>query len=1001
MTKEKTFFILHFFINHILGHFMKKITLLITLFLLSSLNLFSAEEVEEIIVTGSQIKGAKITGALPVSILSNEQLEAFGIDSGDELLDTIAENGMNQFNEQEWNGGVNASRGDVGAFNLRSVGVGDTLVLLNGRRVIMSPGYQTEAVGGSFVPVSTVNSNTIPVYGVERTEILKDGASAIYGADAVAGVVNTVLQNDFEGLTVRFKGSGYETIDAQDFQLNLKFGTDFNEGKSNIGIFADLTDRDNIKAKEDPRWANSDLRHRLPDSNPWYSRFRNSSVYSVFGTWFQGTNQFVNYPITNSRCEASSAIDITDTTNGCLVDRNASSGVRTNLNEYRDVRAQLDRINMFVFLNHEMTNGNEAFFEFGYYDSETSRTLYPEATLGGSAGYSATQPMIIPVTNYYVPNSIEAENIPLAKRYHRFPNTRQNINERDTYRFLAGIRGRLDDWDWEGAVIISEANAHDVTFGRHSMTLLDEALADTSSAAMNPFSGGVNSNHERALITEGVHRKNETTLDMFDFKISNPDIFSLPSGPVGMVIGLEYREESFTDDRDNRLDGTIAYTTNGYTTRGARDNSLDVTFPYVSDVVNSSPTPDSYGERDVMSLFAEFQLPITSKINTQLAIRHEDFSDVGTTTVGKFAAGWQITDYALIRGSFSQSFRGPNLITVNESQVARNNGRTDWVGAYITGDGDTDVTEGTGEDANILFDVFKSTQRIASGSDKLVAEEGDNWNLGLVLEPLDGLIVTYDEWSIEKENTIGLFGEENHTILDLLLRLRAGTSGCNAGNPNVVRFDPDPSTASYFEARGLCNVGQIQRIEDIYVNLDTRKIEGKDIGLYYTSDTKYGDLSFRYNHSKLTKLEQTAGGSAAEIIAAQASGELTGIPSGAITGFSSQLGLDGNYDRKSNMSIIWRYNKYYVSLSQLRIGEFFDTRPGLRNGEYWKIPSMKTVNVTAGYNFDLNGLKSRVRIGIKNLEDERAPLADKTYGYYSDAHRDYGRNYYIDLRVSF
>jgi outer membrane receptor protein involved in Fe transport len=369
--------------------------------------------------------------------------------------------------------------------------------------------------------------------------------------------------------------------------------------------------------------------------------------------------------------------------------------------------------------------------------------------------------------------------------------------------------------------------------------------------------------------------------------------------------------------------------------------------------------------------------------------------------VGKFAAGWQITDYALIRGSFSQSFRGPNLITVNESQVARNNGRTDWVGAYITGDGDTDVTEGTGEDENILFDVFKSTQRIASGSDKLVAEEGDNWNLGLVLEPLDGLIVTYDEWSIEKENTIGLFGEENHTILDLLLRLRAGTSGCNTGNPNVVRFDPDPSTASYFEAKGLCNVGQIQRIEDIYVNLDTRKIEGKDIGLYYTSDTNYGNLSFRYNHSKLTKLEQTAGGSAAEIIAAQASGELTGIPSGAITGFSSQLGLDGNYDRKSNMSIIWRYNEYYVSLSQLRIGEFFDTRPGLRDGEYWKIPSMKTVNVTAGYNFDLNGLKSRVRVGIKNLEDERAPLADKTYGYYSDAHRDYGRNYYIDLRVSF
>lgn len=974
---------------------------MVLLSLFNSLYILAAEEIEEVVVTGSQIKGAKITGALPVSILSNEQLEAFGIDSGDELLDTIAENGMNQFNEQEWNGGVNASRGDVGAFNLRSVGVGDTLVLLNGRRVIMSPGYQTEAVGGSFVPVSTVNSNTIPVYGVERTEVLKDGASAIYGADAVAGVVNTVLQNDFEGLTVRLKSSGYETFDAQDNQVNIKFGTNFNEGRSNIGVFVDLTDRDNIKASEDPRWANSDLRHRLPSDNPWYSKFRNSSVYSVYGTWFQGSNQFINYPISNSRCEASSAIDIIDTANGCLVDRSGSSGVRTNLNEYRDVRAELDRVNMFVFLNHELNNGNEAFFELGYYDSETNRTLYPEATLGGSAGYSATQPMIIPVTNYYVPDSLEAIGTPFAKRYHRFPNTRQNINQRDTYRLLAGMRGNLNNWDWEGAITISEANAHDITYGRHSMTLLDQALADTTSAAMNPFSGGINSNHERALITEGVHRKNETTLDMLDFKISNPDIFDLPAGPVGMVIGFEYREESFTDDRDDRLDGTIKYTTNGHTSSGLRNSNLDVTFPYVSDVVNSSPTPDSYGERDVTSLFAEFQLPLTSKINAQLAVRHEDFSDVGTTTVSKFAAGWQITSYALIRGSFSQTFRGPNLITVNESQVARNNGRTDWVGAYVSGDGDTDITEGTGDDENILFDVYKSTQRIASGSDKLIAEEGDNWNLGIVIEPIENLIVTYDEWSIEKENTIGLFGEENHTILDLLLRLRAGTSGCNSGNPNVVRFDPDPTTASYFEAKGLCNVGQIQRIEDVYVNLDTRKIEGKDIGLYYVTETEYGDISFRYNQSKLQKLEQTAGGSAAEIIAAQAAGELSGIPAGAITGFSSQLGLNGNYDRKSNMSVIWTYEDYYLSLSQLRIGEFFDTRPGLKGGEYWKIPSMKTVNITAGYNFKLNGLKSRVRLGIKNLEDERAPLADKTYGYYSDAHRDYGRNYYVDLRVSF
>ena len=151
----------------------------------------SSGEVEEITVTGSQIKGAKITGSLPVSVIAFEDIEALGIDSGEELLENIAENGMNLFNEAEnASGGVNAARGDMGAYNLRNMGTGNTLTLLNGRRLVNSPGYQTELIGGDYVPAITVNSNLVPVWGIERMEILRDGASAIYGADAVAGVVN-------------------------------------------------------------------------------------------------------------------------------------------------------------------------------------------------------------------------------------------------------------------------------------------------------------------------------------------------------------------------------------------------------------------------------------------------------------------------------------------------------------------------------------------------------------------------------------------------------------------------------------------------------------------------------------------------------------------------------------------------------------------------------------------------------------------------------------------
>ena len=169
----------------------------------------SDANVEEVITVGSQIKGAKITGALPVTVFSADDIEATGSVDGDELIENLVEQGINFFNEQEQtSGGVNAARGDSGAYNLRSMGVGNTLTLLNGRRLVLNAGYQTEYVGGDFVPTMTVNTNLIPVVGLDRLEVLKDGASAIYGADAVAGVINNVLKTDYEGFQISTRTTG-------------------------------------------------------------------------------------------------------------------------------------------------------------------------------------------------------------------------------------------------------------------------------------------------------------------------------------------------------------------------------------------------------------------------------------------------------------------------------------------------------------------------------------------------------------------------------------------------------------------------------------------------------------------------------------------------------------------------------------------------------------------------------------------------------------------------
>jgi iron complex outermembrane receptor protein len=180
------------------------------------------KDIEKIQVIGSHIKGGQVAEALAVTVIGSEIIGTLGIDSIDDLLQLIPENGQNFFNEAEnISGGVNAARGDIGTYNLRNLGTGNTLVLLNGRRMVNSASYQTEEVGGSFVPVTSVNVNTIPVVGLDRVEVLRDGASAIYGADAVAGVVNHVIKSDFVGFTVSGRWAEYENLPRDQQTLTL------------------------------------------------------------------------------------------------------------------------------------------------------------------------------------------------------------------------------------------------------------------------------------------------------------------------------------------------------------------------------------------------------------------------------------------------------------------------------------------------------------------------------------------------------------------------------------------------------------------------------------------------------------------------------------------------------------------------------------------------------------------------------------------------------------
>ena len=584
-------------------------------------------------------------------------------------------------------------------------------------------------------------------------------------------------------------------------------------------------------------------------------------------------------------------------------------------------------------------------------------------------------------------------------------------NDKETNRMLAGIRGDLDSgWSWESAISYSWAEAFDVTHNRVSNTLIDALLHAEGPNAYNPFNGAGGAHisgrvsHNPMDLTDGgiapavvdVYRKNERTMTTLDLRMSKADWWETKAGFIGMAWGLETRQDTFVDDRDPRLDGTIVFTERK--TSGALSTSSGDTYPYVSDVVNSSPTPDSRGSRTVNSFYIEFDVPVVSpemnvplveQFDLQVAWRKESYSDFDGTNAPRVAFGWRVNDIFKLRGSFQETFRAPNLITINESMVVRSNTRNDAATIYAIGLGaDTDDSDGR-----------YSVQRQASGSSKLKAETSDNTTVGFVLEPTDGITLTYDVWSIESENTIGLFGEENHMLLDLYLRLQQNNlSDCSSvvGNPAVVRQTPDnPDT---FIAAGLCPFGLAERVEDNYANLNNRTIEGWDSGFYYDTETAFGTLSFKHQISQLTAKMQEYGPTLSMLDAAMAGGE---IPLTAIDGFGDILAVNGAPKRKTYTSLRLRNGDWAFGMNQNARSTVYEDRTLSSAGAMWAVVPFKTRNMYVDYYTETPNTDLRIRLGVNNWDDKRAPLASSRMGYFEDLDNNLRRNFYLDLRFTY
>jgi len=969
-------------------------------------------DVSEVVVTGSRIAGAGETGAIAVSTVGEDQIDAAGADTTGEIMAQIPQAGGMEFNETS--DGPNSARGDVATINLRGLGAGNTLVLLNGRR--MTPFARSQDVDES--PRQVVNVNEIPAGAIERIEVLRDGASALYGADATAGVVNTILKTDYEGLRLTSRYGGSEGTQMRQFSVDIAGGLTFNDDRTNVIVVASWFTRNGLLASERDYSSSVDTRRFLPPNWAGDTQFRNTSNLSPWGTYqagavngqglFVGQRVRLGSPnVTNTSGvfhiqpvgDAGTTAVTANPAIG-LDDGIQNSSLFYDFNDVRQVTPDVDRLTLFSQVTHDLGNGVEAFGELSFYDADTysERAAQP---IDDSLAY-----IIVPKQNYWNPfgpvgspnripgittgtvTPVPAAGLDVLITQYRplDQGPREITTESQSYRLVAGLRGQWGAWDWETGFFYHRADTTDVEGNTMSKTLFAQQLALTTPDAYNVF-GGPNGNSQAALDAVRIKSTNKgaTSLTGLDFRISTPDLWELPAGGVGAAFGADFRREWYMDDRDARLDGTIRF---GDGLGGNR-----------SDIVGVSPTDDSDADRKVFALFGEVLIPLVSpemnvplvhRLDMQLAARAESFSDTGEFVVKpKIAGSWYPAEWTYLRAAYAEGFRAPNLVQLYRGDISRLNlGQEDFWRSDVTL---------LADDTGVGY-----RRSVRQANPDLESEETTTKVLGWVIKPprtpVGQFQFSIDWWAFHQENVIDNFGVEEALALDFLLR-KQGSS-----NPNVIRKAITPDDVAAFAAWNAANptdqrapAGAVDYVIDSFLNLDPRDVEGLDFAVSWRGPrTGFGRFSFEAEASHILRYDQERK-------------SLEPLLNDPILGpnFTAQqvdrIKLNGNPEWRASGTLTWRMENWGAGLGFRYVGEFYDTSATNDvTGDFWKVDEWLTWNLYADYRFKtpmLDGV--RLRVGANNIEDKDPPLADEGAGYYPEYHDNRGRFIYAQIRLDF
>jgi len=870
------------------------------------------QQLDRITITGSNIRRTDQETVAPVEIITREQIERSGHPTVADVLRTIPANTGGSFSESYSNSFAPGAAGIA----LRGLGQKSTLVLLNGRRI---SGYGfAQNLQETFVDL-----NSIPTSAVERIEVLKDGASAIYGSDAIAGVVNIILRRDYRGIEAAASVGFFEGANDYRASITAGFG-DLGSQRFNVFGVLDYYKRDEILLSDTKFGQDRDYRGEDGGRN-FQSLTAGGTWQNVTGTTAAGTPIVGNMRRAISQCGAigGRVLDFNGAVAAGLINlgRNAATGQpnpppplggagATNLNQPGntwcsiDVHNQLsaipgtERIGFVGRGVFDFTPRVQGFAEFGYTHTETEQTFTKPVFI--TTALQPTPAGLQPFSYNIIYGPGVAGN-PFGTNATFTGNlqglgTRNSEIESDTYRVLAGLRYGFGTWDLESAVGWSKNEVESLATGRATKGGISAAFnVPTTPQPPTPISTSATYNLDLPLsnsaavnssVVTSTTRRAESELKFIDTKATT-EFGSLPGGRIGLALGAEYRKEDLQDTPDPK-------STSGQ-------------------ILGQGSTFTS-ASRDSYAAYAEFALPLTRQLEAQAALRYDHYDDFGSTTNPKLGLKFKPTPELLLRANWGRGFRAPSLVEITPSR-----------GVFFITVNDDAVNPGqTGVQVSGIF----------TGNPALRPEKSRSTTLGVVWEPNNAFNASVDFYQISWSDIVNAPGFQGIV---------------NRNDPTqVIRLPPTPQFPG----------GQIVTILNGFINVNRTETQGVDFDIRQIARTNWGRFTSRLNTTYVAKFEEDGT-------------ENVGRNGGTVTvprwkGFAS---LDWD---QGPWTVSGRINYIHHFYEDALAGSFFAPQdPRFQTGTYpIKVPSYTTFDLFGRYNITTN---LSVSASVLNIFDRTPP----------------------------